>query len=114
MLPPSLTLLRDIIREFFRSFFNPYTYHPFRNIYNLFGFLWGLPIPAVTIGITLRSMSLPLTMDSVLTVLKLDPILIFFLFHPFLFYVIFGCLGSMHKRRDDKILGESLQLAGAR
>ena len=104
----------ELSKEFFRSFANPYTYHPRKNLYNIFGALWGLPIPLVTIGISLHFLHLPWTFASAGFVVESDPSQIFFLLHPVLFYLVFGTLGTMHKKRDEEILGGARKLEMAR
>lgn len=106
----NLSRLRSLVPEFFGSFKNPYTYNPFANLYSLFGFAWGIPVPFVTVGLVLFTLGLPLSLHSMVFVVRTYHFLLVFLLHPLLFYLIFGALGTINKRREDLIRQEAAKV----
>jgi signal transduction histidine kinase len=104
-----LTRLFPIVREFFRAFKDPYTFNPRKNIYTLFGFLWGVPVPFVTIGLSLYLLGRPISAQSILDIMGKHPWQMIFLLHPAIFYVVFGALGTMDKNRERSLQSETLK-----
>lgn len=102
--------LLPVIREFLKALRHRHTYSIRKNWYCLFGILWGLPIPIVTIGIDLYSGGLSLTVPNIFNRIISHPIHIFFLIHPVIFAIVFGAMGTVryHKDREIQEFGESL------
>lgn len=89
------------VAEFLAALVSRYTYAPRENVYLWFGFLWGLPVPAVSVGMDLAFTGRPIS-DALACVVE-HPIHIIFLLHPLFFAVIFGALGTMAHQRDERI-----------
>jgi two-component system NtrC family sensor kinase len=102
-----LTRLFPIVREFFRAFKDPYTFNPRKNIYALFGFLWGVPVPFVTIGLSLYVLGHAVTAQSISDIVFKHPWQMVFLLHPAIFYLVFGALGTMDKNRERLLQSET-------
>lgn len=79
------------------------TYRPDRNLYALFGFLWGLPVPVATMGVHLAVADLPVTPEGIRVCLGQAPWHLFFLAHPFLFLAVFGALGTLARDQEERI-----------
>lgn len=94
---------RELARGFLGALARRETYAPFGNLYFLYGFLWGIPVPLATIAVQLRSSSLPLTPAGAGLCVSENPWQWFFLAHPLLFGVIFGALGTLAKDREVRI-----------
>jgi signal transduction histidine kinase len=94
-----------IIGEFLTALADRRTYNPRRNGYVFFGLLWGIPIPVVTVGVDLYAQSLFPTARNVANVLLAHPFQIFFLLHPLLFGILFGALGTVRDRKQQRIAG---------
>ena len=92
-------IFRSIVKEFIRALGKGHTYNIRRNSYFIFGILWGIPIPIVTLGIALYYRNLALSSNNVLTEIIANPIHLFFLMHPILFGIVFGAMGTV---RDEK------------
>jgi len=101
----SLPIWRDwtIVREFLTALADRRTYSPRRNGYIFFGILWGLPVPLVTIGVDLYAQHLSPTARHILGVLLGHPFQIIFLLHPLLFAVLFGAMGTVRDRKEQRI-----------
>jgi len=109
MIPRSLQvpLWNDwtIMREFLAALADARTYSPRRNVYVFFGILWGLPVPVVTIGVDLYVQHLAPTLRNLAGVLLGHPFQIIFLLHPFLFGALFGAMGTVRDRKEQRIIG---------
>jgi diguanylate cyclase (GGDEF)-like protein len=70
-----------------------FTYDVVRNHYLWFGFLWGIPVPIVSLALDLSLSNLP--GRSPLGAILEHPVHFFFLVHPFLFALIFGAMGTV-------------------
>lgn len=93
--------LPTVVREFLHAFIKRSTYRLRENPYLLFGFLWGLPVPIVCIGIDLWVRGLGL--GSAFSCVVEHPIHLVFLAHPFLFALVFGAMGTIRRRKDQQI-----------
>lgn len=93
--------LPTVVREFLHAFIERSTYHLRENPYLLFGFLWGLPVPIVCVGIDLWVRGLGL--GHALACVAEHPIHLIFLAHPFLFALVFGAMGTIRRRKDQQI-----------
>lgn len=87
--------MSDTVRTFVKALSRGQTYLPQRNLYLLFGFLWGLPVPIVTIGMHLRVAGMPATPENVAWCVWQQPIHWLFLIHPILFAIVFGAMGTV-------------------
>lgn len=76
-----------------------FTYDPTRNVYLWFGFLWGIPVPIMSIALDLELSGVPgrTPMNAILE----HPIHFVFLAHPFLFALIFGAMGSVRHALEE-------------
>lgn len=77
----------EVVREFFHALRERHTYSP-RNLYAVFGFLWGLPIPFFAL---LVGRSLPWAVH------------VLFFAHPLLFAVIFGAMGTVRRHKNEQL-----------
>ena len=82
-----------IVRTYLGAFGRSFTYDVRHNVYLWFGFLWGLPIPLVSILLDLSLGSLP--GRTPLYVIVDHPIHLLFLAHPAFFALIFGAMGTV-------------------
>jgi len=104
-------MLRQVIHSYGRAFSRGFTYDLRKNYYLWFGFLWGLPIPVVCLGLDI-SLGRPgrTPLDAILE----HPIHLFFLAHPFLFALVFGAMGTVrHKLEEEnaRLIGSLTDLA---
>jgi len=94
---------RSIVGEFLSALTDSHTYRIWRNGYVIFGVLWGLPVPVVTVGLELLLRDLPPTPANAFTVMLQHPIQLVFLLHPLLFGVLFGAMGTVRYRKVQRI-----------
>lgn len=87
-----------IVAEWISALADPFTYSPRRNLHLAFGFLWGLPIPFVTVAIHSWAAG-----AAPLDVLRHHPVHWLFAAHPILFAVVFGAMGTVRARQDREI-----------
>jgi diguanylate cyclase (GGDEF)-like protein len=92
--------MRGTIRSYLEAFGRTYTYDVRRNVYLWFGFLWGIPVPIVSLALdcTLTSAS----GWSLLQAIAHHPIHLFFLAHPILFALVFGAMGTVRHRLEEE------------
>lgn len=90
------------IKEFSAAARQPFSYNIRKNIYILFGILWGLPIPLVTILMHAHFLGLK-GFNGALAEILASPMQWFFLAHPLVFGVVFGILGSIRNDKEKKI-----------
>lgn len=88
-----------IVKEFIRALEKRHTYDVHKNGYFIFGILWGIPVPIVTIGMGLYYKNLAPSISNIISEILANPIHFFFLLHPVLFGIVFGAMGTV---RDDK------------
>jgi len=102
---PAKPIWKDwtIVREFLSALADPQTYSLGRNGYVFFGILWGLPVPVVTIGVDLYAQHLAPTPRQIVLLLLAHPFQFFFLLHPFFFAVLFGAMGTVRYRKEQRI-----------
>lgn len=101
--------LPEQIVEFLQASRSSYSYNCRKNLYILFGILWGIPIPLVTIALQvhyLQDRSIP---QSLLSALQ-TPLQWFFLAHPVIFAVIFGVLGTIRHQKNQELNQKIQQL----
>ena len=99
----SLGAFSQIVKEFVGALWKRRTYNIFENWYCLFGVLWGMPVPIVTIGIDLYSSGLPITLPNIIHTILLRPFHVFFLLHPIFFGIVFGAMGTVRHNKEQKI-----------
>jgi signal transduction histidine kinase len=92
-----------IVREFFAALADGNSYRPWSNLHALFGLLWGLPIPFFSLTIDLMARSQAFTIATMIECFRLHPIHLLFLFHPPAFLVLFGAMGTVRRRKEEKI-----------
>jgi len=93
----------QIVKEFIRALGRKRTYNIFKNWYCVFGILWGIPIPIVTIGIHLYASHLPITIPNIIQIIASGPFHFFFILHPILFGIVFGAMGTVRQNKQQKI-----------
>lgn len=93
----------QVVNEFIVALGNKRTYNIFKNWYCVFGILWGIPVPIVTVGIDLYSSHLTLTIPHIIQVIISNPFHLFFLLHPILFGILFGAMGTVRYNKNQKI-----------
>ncbi|MCQ9207004.1 MAG: HAMP domain-containing histidine kinase [Omnitrophica bacterium] len=89
----------SIVGEFLRALEKGHTYNIRKNSYLIFGILWGIPVPIVTIGMALYYKDIAPSVTHIIGEVIANPIHIFFLLHPMLFGIVFGAMGTV---RDEK------------
>ena len=85
--------MKHVMRSYLQAFGHWFTYDVQHNVHLWFGFLWGTPVPIVSIVLDLN-----LNPDSGRTPLQavLDhPVHWVFLLHPILFALVFGAMGAV-------------------
>jgi signal transduction histidine kinase len=95
---------RVAIREFLAALSSPDTFNLRRNIYILFGFLLGLPIPVFSIAIDLLASGRPFGWDEVPLAFSRHPIHWFFALHPLFFAIVFGAMGAVRLQKNKQIV----------
>ena len=95
--------LAQIIKEFLRALGQKHTYNIFKNWYCLFGIMWGIPIPIVTIGIDFYSSRIPVTLSHIIKIMLANPLHFFFFLHPIFFGIVFGAMGTVRYNKQQKI-----------
>jgi signal transduction histidine kinase len=79
---------------------DPHTYDPRKNVFTLFGLLWGLPLSAFTIAIDSWVIGHP---HRLALFWEQPSHLLLFVLQPVLFGVVFGAMGTAHDSQDRKI-----------
>ncbi|MEK8022444.1 MAG: GGDEF domain-containing protein [Candidatus Hydrogenedentota bacterium] len=64
----------------------------------IFGFLWGIPIPVVTVLVALMATGTPLSLESIVAEFHAHPVQFVFLAHPLLFAMALAFLGRQRDR----------------
>jgi len=83
-----------------KAFGQGFTYDVRRNVYLWFGFLWGIPIPIVCLALDCSLDSAP--GRTVLQAIVQHPVHFFFLAHPLLFGLVFGAMGAVRHRLEER------------
>jgi len=91
--------MQKIVGAYLAAFGQTFTYDVRRNVYLWFGFLWGIPVPIV-------SLSLDCTLSAgpgwtLFSAISHHPIHLFFLAHPILFALVFGAMGTVRHRLEE-------------
>lgn len=90
------------VAAFLRAFRRRHTYSP-RNVYLVFGFLWGLPIPIVTMAVDAVASGRGFSLSSMAESLAIHPWHGIFMLHPVIFALIFGAMGTVQQRHTLRI-----------
>lgn len=93
----------QVTKEFIKALGQKRTYSLFENAYCIFGILWGIPVPIVTIGIHLYSARLLLNLPNIMRIMLHEPFYFFFLLHPVFFGIVFGAMGTVRYNKQQKI-----------
>ena len=104
--------MQTTIRTYLRAFRQPFTYDVRRNVYLWFGFLWGIPIPIVCLALDFSLQAAP--GRTVLDAIREHPVHLLFLAHPILFALVFGAMGTVRHRLEEKnaeLIGSLTDLA---
>jgi len=94
---------RRTVGEFARAMLLRRSYDPRRNLYLLFGFVWGLPIPIFSIGLGFSLAGLDPGWRHLPALIAAQPWQLFFLIHPLLFATVFGILGTIYAIKEDQV-----------
>lgn len=97
-----LLYLPNQVKEFLAAIAKPYSYNFSKNLYIWFGFLWGLPIPIVTLFMQ-AYFDQELTIGELGTILSTSPLQWFFLAHPPVFAILLGILGTVRHEKEKKV-----------
>jgi diguanylate cyclase (GGDEF)-like protein len=92
--------MRTTIGTYLKAFGLTYTYDVRRNVYLWFGFLWGIPIPIVCLALDCSLDAAP--GRTVLDAILQHPVHLVFLAHPILFALVFGAMGTVRHRLEEK------------
>jgi len=95
-------------REYLSAFRRAFTYS-LRNPWFRIGFLWGVPVPILTVLVDLSASGFPLTPVEFTGTFLRHPIHFFFALHPLLFAVVFGAMGTIRLEKDRHI-GHLIQI----
>ncbi|MBI4617160.1 MAG: response regulator [Planctomycetes bacterium] len=94
---------RAIVGEFLRALRSLETYDPRTNLYAIFGFLWGIPIPSAALALHLHLAGATFSLGGLSAFVLDHPIHLFFLAHPLLFAIVFGAMGTIRRRLDERV-----------
>lgn len=97
------TAFKSVVKEFLNALKQNRTYNIQKNWYSIFGLLWGLPIPIVTIGIYVHSSGITPNISNIVNIIVIHPIQFFFLLHPLIFGILFGAMGTVRYNKDREI-----------
>ncbi|MBI3855998.1 MAG: GGDEF domain-containing protein [Planctomycetes bacterium] len=91
--------MRNTVRTYLSAFGRSFTYDLRRNAYLWFGFLWGIPVPIVSLALDCSLCAIPgrTPWDALLQ----HPVHFLFLAHPFLFALVFGAMGTVRQRLEE-------------
>ncbi|MCP4544983.1 MAG: HAMP domain-containing histidine kinase [bacterium] len=94
---------RKVIVEFLKAGLRRGSYDPRRNVFIIFGFLWGLPIPIFSLYFGLMSQGMSFNLANTLIIYSSSTWEIFFLLHPFIFAGVFGILGTVYMGKEQQV-----------
>lgn len=94
----------SVIGEFLKALIKSYTYSIWENGYVIFGILWGMPVPIVTIGISLYCNQIALSLSAIVGEILAHPFQIIFLLHPIIFGIVFGAMGTVREEKEKQKL----------
>jgi diguanylate cyclase (GGDEF)-like protein len=91
--------MKRTIQTYVAAFGRRFTYDVRRNHYLWFGFLWGIPVPIVSIALDCSLCDFPgrTPLDAVVQ----HPVHLIFLAHPLLFALIFGAMGAVRHSLEE-------------
>lgn len=89
---------------FIRALKDPHSYNPLTNGFFWFGFVWGIPVPVVTLWYRFQ-----IEDTSIAELIFSDPLQFFFMIHPVLFGFLFALMGSMVQHYIDRLREESVR-----
>lgn len=104
-------MLIRTVRNYVAAFGRGFTYNLLKNHYLWFGFLWGIPVPIVSLAL---DCNLGAGGRTPLQALAEHPVHLLFLAHPLLFALIFGAMGTVrHKleEENDRLIASLTDLA---
>lgn len=94
---------RTTIGEFLRAMVRRSSYDPRRNIYVVFGLIWGLPIPVLSIFLGFSIAEQTPSLRALPGLVLSQPWQLFFMAHPPFFAFIFGILGTLYSFKEDQV-----------
>lgn len=88
------------VRAFLNAFRDGHTYDLGRNRWLWFGILWGIPVPILSLALDVHLVEVPGRgpFDAIWE----HPVHVFFLIHPILFGLVFGVMGTVRKRLEER------------
>ncbi len=92
-------MLIRTVRKYLAAFARGFTYNPVKNHYLWFGFLWGIPVPIVSLAL---DCCLGPAGRSAAQALLEHPVHLLFLAHPLLFALIFGAMGTVRHKLEEE------------
>ena len=92
--------MKRTVGTYVSAFKRGFTYDIRGNVYLWFGFLWGLPVPIVSIGLDLSLCAGPARTP--LQAVIDHPFHLFFLAHPLLFALVFGAMGAIRQALEEE------------
>src|SRR5262245_24722266 len=98
------------IRTYLVAFGRTFTYDVRRNFYLWFGFLWGIPVPVVSLSLDCSLSGASGPVEAILH----HPIHFLFLAHPILFALVFGAMGTVRhqlEEQNDRLIRSLTDLA---
>lgn len=94
---------KEVIVSFFRSLTKAQTYLPHKNLYLIFGFFWGLPIPVFSFLIAYINQTINYNFVEFFTIILNQPIYWWLMLHPIIFAIVFGAIGTIASDQNKKI-----------
>lgn len=91
------------VGEFVRAMVKRRSYDPRRNLYLLFGFCWGLPIPLFSLYLGFSLAGEKPSLGGIPGLLAAQPWQSAFLLHPLLFAAVFGVLGTVYAIKEEQV-----------
>ena len=90
----------SIVAEYLAALGRAHTYHPLRNLYVVFGFLWGCTFPAFMLLAHINDAGVGLDLRAAFTQHPIQYVLLSF---PLLFAVVFGAMGTIRHDKDSAL-----------
>ena len=111
-MPVTREPLVERVSEYWKALRTPWTYALHRNPYAVAGFLWGLPIPVLSVVLAQWTAGGPVSAGGCCARLLSHPVYLVLAAHPLLFAVLFGAFGSIREAQSRRIQGLIRHLEG--
>jgi len=103
---PVIPLNIHPLMEFLEALSNPYTYQFYRNIHSVFGFLWGAPVPVLSLYLSYTQTTpdaVSFRVDRLISLLNQSPIHVLFLLFPIISGIVLGAMGTIRKQKTERV-----------